>query len=143
VIRASWTIRIERPVEEVFDYVADLDHESEWNPDSANAVRTSPGPIGLGAVWEQDFPRAGHVVSVIDGYERPSLLTFATTSDRAEARVRFEFAPAGDSATDVSSEVELATKGWLRFREPLVRRRARARMERLRGPALKAALERS
>jgi len=94
VIRAAWTQRIERPVEEVFDYVADLDHESEWNPDASNTVRTTPGEIGIGTVWEQDFRRAGHVVSEVDGYERPRLVSFHASSPTSEARVRFEFAPA-------------------------------------------------
>jgi hypothetical protein len=141
VIRAAWRIRIERPVETVFDFVADLEREPEWNPDAANAVRTSPGEIGLGAVWEQDFRRAGHVVSTIDGWERPRYVSFHAASDASEAHVRFEFAPAG-AATDVACGVELSLRGPLRLAEPLLRRRLRLRMERERGPQLKAALER-
>ena len=143
VIRASWRIRIERPVEEVFDYVTDLERESEWNPDASNAVRTSPGEIGLGTVWEQDFRRAGHVVSTIDGYERPRLVNFHAQSDASEARVRFDFAPAGDGATDLACGVELALKGRMRLLEPLLAGTLRRRLERERGPQLKRALERT
>jgi uncharacterized protein YndB with AHSA1/START domain len=142
VIRAAWTQRIERPVEEVFDYVADLDHESEWNPDASNTVRTTPGEIGIGTVWEQDFRRAGHVVSEVDGYERPRLVSFHASSPTSEARVRFEFAPAGDAATELSCAVELALKGGMRLLEPLLRTRLQRRMERSRGPMLKRLLER-
>lgn len=143
MIRATWTQRIARPAEQVFDYVADLDHESDWNPDAANAVRTSAGAIGLGAVWEQDFRRAGHVVSMIDGYERPHRLSFHAESPQSEARVVFEFAAVDAATTDVSCRVEIALKGSQRLLEPLLRRRLRRRMERARGPGLKRALERT
>ena len=142
MIRAAWRIRIERPVEDVFDFVVDLEHEPDWNPDASNAVRTSPGEIGLGTVWEQDFRRAGHVVSTIDGWERPRSVSFHAASDAAEARVRFEFLPADEQGTEVACRVELALKGPQRLTEPLLRRRLQQRLERERGPQLKAALER-
>ena len=45
MIHASWQARIDRPVEEVFDYVADLANEPQWNPDASNVVRTTDGAI--------------------------------------------------------------------------------------------------
>ena len=72
MIKATWSERIDRPQEDVFDYVADLDHEPEWNPDASNVVRTTPGEIGLGTVWEEDFRRVGHYVTTIDRFERRS-----------------------------------------------------------------------
>jgi uncharacterized protein YndB with AHSA1/START domain len=44
VIRGSWTTEIPRPPEEVFDYVADLDNEPEWNPGVSNVVKRRPEP---------------------------------------------------------------------------------------------------
>ncbi|MGH3050931.1 MAG: SRPBCC family protein [Gaiellaceae bacterium] len=142
MIRATWSVRIERPAEEVFDYIADVDHEPEWNPRVSNVVRTSPGPIGLGAVWEGDNRRIGHQVATIEVYERPRLLSFESRSPRAELRIRFELEPDGDGATLVTCAGELTTKGPLRLLEPLLARTTRRRSRHERPAALKAVLER-
>jgi uncharacterized protein YndB with AHSA1/START domain len=142
VIRATWTQQVERPPEEVFDYVADLDHEPEWNPDASNVVRTTPGEVGLGTVWEEDFRRVGHYVTTIDRYERPQELSFDARNPRTDARAGFSFAPHGDGATEVSCVIELTMKGVMRLLEPLVAGPIRKQIERSRGPLLKQALER-
>jgi len=142
VIQASWQVRIERPQQQVFDYVADLDNEPQWNPDASNVVRTSDGPVGLGTVWEEDFARIGHYVTTIDVYEPPGELGFDARNPKADARVRFHFAAAGEAATDVRCEVELTLKGAMRLFEPVMKGVARRGIETSRGPKLKAALER-
>lgn len=141
MIRAAWRVRISRPSEVVFDFLADLDRETEWNSDASNAVRTSPGQIGLGAVWEQDFRHAGHVVSVIDGFERPRRLSFHATGPGIDAHVRYTILPVGSSESEVSCEIELTQRGWRRLFEPLRASRYRHRLESARGPQLKRALE--
>ena len=142
MIRASWQTRIERPVETVFDYVADLDNEPTWNPDASNVVRVSPGPVGLGTVWEEEFRRVGHYVTTIDAYERPSVLSFDARNPRTDAHVRFEFAADGDGATLVSCVVELTMKGAMRIMEPLLRPMIRRQIERERPLSLGRALAR-
>jgi hypothetical protein len=141
VIRASWEIRVERPLADVFDYVADLDNEPRWNPDASNVKRQTPGPIGLGTVYEEDFKRIGHYVTTIDVYERPRELGFDARNPRTDARVHFRFAPNGEAATDVSSVVELTMKGVMRVFEPLMAPMIRKQIENSRGPELKRALE--
>jgi uncharacterized protein YndB with AHSA1/START domain len=142
VIRAAWRERIERPAEEVFDYVADLDHEPEWNPDASNVVRTTPGDIGVGTVWEEDYRRVGHYVTTVDHFERPRELSFDARNPRTDARVRFELVTADDGATVVSCVVELTMKRSMRLLEPLLARTIRRSIESARGPALRRALER-
>jgi uncharacterized protein YndB with AHSA1/START domain len=141
VIRATWTERVERPQEEVFDYLADLDHEPEWNPDASNVVRTTPGEVGLGTVWEEDFRRVGHYVTTIDRFERPRAVSFDARNPRTDARVAFLLSAAADSATDVSCVVELTMKGPTRLLEALMGGSIRRRIESSRGPLLKRALE--
>jgi hypothetical protein len=51
LISASWQIEIVKPPEEVFDYIADLDHEPEWSPDSSNIAKKTDLAIGLGTVY--------------------------------------------------------------------------------------------
>jgi uncharacterized protein YndB with AHSA1/START domain len=141
VIRATWQTQVPRPVEEVFDYIADLDNEPEWNPDASNVTRISPGPVGLGTVWEEDFRRVGHYVTTIDAYERPSVLSFDARNPRTDAHVRFELAADGEDATQVSCVVELTMKGGMRIAEPLLAPMIRRQIERERPESLRQAFE--
>lgn len=142
MIRATWSQRIHRPREQVFDYVSDLDNEPEWNPDASNVVRTTLGELGSGTVWEEDIRRVGHFATAIERYEPPHLVSFDARSQRVDARATFELAAVSDAATDLSCFVELTLKGPLRIVEPLVRGPIRRQMESSRGPLLKQALER-
>ena len=46
--RIEGEIVIDRPVEEVFDFVADERNEPRYNPQMLRAEQISSGPIGLG-----------------------------------------------------------------------------------------------
>jgi len=120
MIVATWTARIERPVEEVFDYVADLKNEPEWNPDASNVVQVSDGPVRLGTEWEEDFARIGHYMTTIARYERPSVVEFDARNPRTDAYVAFRFTTAGENATDVSCDVRLTMKGFMRLVERIL-----------------------
>jgi hypothetical protein len=141
MIRASWQIRIERPAEEIFDFVADLRNEPQFNPDASNIEQQTPGPVGLGTVWTEDFRRIGRYETTIDEYERPAKLGFDARNPKTDAVVRFSFEPQGDAATDVSCVVELTMKGAMRLMEPLMASMIRRQIEQTRGPMLKKALE--
>ena len=47
--RIEGEIVINRPVEEVFDVVADERNEPRYNPRMLRAEKLSPGPVGLGS----------------------------------------------------------------------------------------------
>jgi carbon monoxide dehydrogenase subunit G len=141
VISASWQIHIERPPEQVFDFVADLRNEPQFNPDASNVVQESPGAIGLGTVYTEDFKRIGSFRTTIDRYERPRALGFDARNPKADANVQFRFQPAGDGATDVSCAVELRMKGGMRLMEPVMGSMVRRQIEQTRGPMLKRAVE--
>jgi len=140
MITARWTTRIDKPAEQVFDYVADLQNEPQWNPDASNVVQMSDGPVGLGTEWEEDFARVGHYVTRIARYERPSALEFDARNPRTDAYVSFRFAAAGDAETDVSCEVRLTMKGFMRVVEPLMGSVIRRQIETSRPETLRAAL---
>ena len=51
------SVQIDRSPEEVFDYLVDMRHELEWNPDAQSMDKITDGPIGVGnkflAKWKQ------------------------------------------------------------------------------------------
>ncbi len=141
MIRTEWQIRIERSVEDVFDFVTDLRNDPRWNPDASDVVKHGDGPVGVGTVFEEDVQPFGHCVATIDIYERPSAAGYAVRSAKADVSVRFHLADAGNGATDVTCEAELRLKGVLRLLEPVGTRVAARGEQTSRGPLLKRALE--
>jgi hypothetical protein len=125
----------------VFDFVADLRNEPQFNPDASDVQQLTPGPIGLGTVYAETFRGLGQYRTTIDHFERPTALGFAARHPRADANVEFRFTPAGESATDVSCTVGLRMKGAMRLAEPAMAPTIRKQIEHSRGPMLKQALE--
>ena len=68
----SGEIDIGRPVEVVFDYVADQTNEPRYNPDMVRAEKATAGPIGKGT-------RFRSAVGLGDAPPRCSSSTRATT----------------------------------------------------------------
>ena len=141
VITASWQIEIARPVGEVFDYVADLSNEPEWNPGASNVVQQTPGGVGVGTVFEEDFKGGGHYITKVDIYEPPSRVGFDARNPRTDVLVRFDFSARGTNATLVGCIMQLTMKGVFRLIEPLAGPLIRREIQHSRGPGLKAALE--
>ena len=141
MVHARWQIRIVRPAEDIFDFLADLRNEPRFNPDASNIQQVTPGPIGLGTAYTEDFRRIGSYRTTIDQYERPRALGFDARNPKVDARVRFSLTPAGEGETDVGCTVELRMKGSMRLAEPLLRARIQREIEQSRGPLLKRALE--
>jgi uncharacterized protein YndB with AHSA1/START domain len=46
---------IDRPVEEVFAYVADVTNGPAWHTDILEARKTTEGPVGMGTAWHTRF----------------------------------------------------------------------------------------
>jgi Polyketide cyclase / dehydrase and lipid transport len=140
VITAAWQISIARPQEQVFDFVADLRNEPQFNPDASNIVQETPGEIGLGTVYTEDFKRIGSFRTTIHRYERPGALGFDARNPRCDANVQFTFSPAGEGETDVGCTVTLTMKGFMRLTEGLAAGTVRKQIS-TRGPMLKRAVE--
>jgi hypothetical protein len=141
LIRASWSIVVDCKPEVVFDYVADLKNEPQWNPDASNIVKKTDGDIRQGTVFEEDYRRVGHYVTTVDRYDKPRDLGFDARNPKTDALVRFHFEPRGDAQTEVACQVELTMKGAMKIAEPLIGPMVRGQIEKKRGPMLKRAVE--
>jgi uncharacterized protein YndB with AHSA1/START domain len=109
MIEIETGIRIERPIDGVFDYLSDPRHFPAWNSAVQSVRQTSVGPSGeAGATYavERQLP-SGHAVNELEivTSRRPSELVMHTTSGPAPFRYRFQLAPDG-GATDVRVEVQ-------------------------------------
>jgi uncharacterized protein YndB with AHSA1/START domain len=47
------TVIIQRPVEEVFAFLADFENLPKWNDAIVETTKTSPGPVAVGTTYRQ------------------------------------------------------------------------------------------
>jgi carbon monoxide dehydrogenase subunit G len=139
VIEATGTVVIDRPLEDVFDYLADARNEPAWLPGCVRVDKTTPGPVELGTSFDGTYNRAGRVEVELVVYERPRAVTF-----RARSRiVDFDDAvrlteEAGQ--TRLTATMTAQPRGFMRLFSPLMARTMRRQFE-ANWVHLKAALE--
>jgi Polyketide cyclase / dehydrase and lipid transport len=127
-------ILIGRPVEEVFDFVADERNEPRFNARMARAELLSPEPIGVGSLFLAESRMMGRTVEItveFTVFERPRLLGSRSSSISrgrqgrpllTEGSLTFEPVPEG---TRMCWSWDVETRGVLRLLSPLVARMGR------------------
>src|SRR5690349_446978 len=89
-------IVIGRPVEEVFDFVADSRNEPSFNPAMAGVELLTPLPIGRGTRFRARMSRAGTPMLVeLTEFDRPHRLGSRTTSSMMQTSGALTFATDG------------------------------------------------
>jgi hypothetical protein len=89
-------ILIRRPLDEVFDYVADQRHEPAFNPRMTNVEKLTGGPIGAGTRFSASTTTMGRELEMTieyTVYERPGKLGSRTTMASAETVGTLTFTP--------------------------------------------------
>ena len=66
---------IDRPPEVVFDYVSDMRHGLEWNPDVESMVKVTDGPPGLGTRFAAKWKQSENVIVECTRFDRPRAFT--------------------------------------------------------------------
>ena len=113
VLSFTTQIRIERPVDLVFDFVADPERFPVWNAQVRSVRPTSAGRKDVGSTYamERDLP-AGPAANVLEILDRSAPGTFAVRAASGPTRFvhRYRFAPEPDGSATVlrlDAEVDL------------------------------------
>lgn len=84
-------VRIERPREEVFDFVSNFENVPKWNYFVKSVRKVSQGPLGLGARFHQIRKTDQQQFEIVE-FERPSKVVVKTLKGSApKFRMKFEF----------------------------------------------------
>jgi uncharacterized protein YndB with AHSA1/START domain len=65
------TVLIQRPPEEVFDYLSDTRNELEWNPKVEIMEKLTEGPVGVGTRFKAKWTKSKVVTLECLEYDRP------------------------------------------------------------------------
>jgi uncharacterized protein YndB with AHSA1/START domain len=107
-VRFTNTVRIERPAGVVFDYLADLRNLPAWNYAIRETRPVTPGPAGLGSVYQQlrSLPRPMRERLEIVEYERGHRLVIEGGFGLLQGRATYGL-DGSAAATDLVNEFEL------------------------------------
>ena len=142
MVRIDGEIVINRPVDKVFDFVADARNEPRYNPRMLRAEKLSPGSVGLGTRFRDEvrsLRRRAEIRIEVVGYDRPRRLALSIDMASMHIRGTLAFQPVADG-TRMRWSWELAPCGVLKLLTPLIARLGR-RQEQAIWASLKRCLE--
>ena len=129
MVRIEGEVVINRPVDEVFDFVADERNEPRYNPHMSCVDQVSAGPIGEGTRFLAEGKLMGRTVDTTieyTAYERPRLLASTSQSvvrlikpmpTNIHGAITFDPVPQG---TRMRWSWDVETRGALRLMSPMV-----------------------
>jgi uncharacterized protein YndB with AHSA1/START domain len=122
LVHIEGEIVIGRPVEEVFDFVADQQNEPRYNTQMRGSEKITEGPIGVGTRYRAEVVTGRQVVPMVievTEFERPRMLASTTRMSSMDIRYALTFAPVSQG-TRMRWVGDVEPKGWLRLLTPWV-----------------------
>ena len=121
---------IDRPIEEVFAFLADGENDRKWSPRVQEIKKTTDGPPGAGTVYESTVKDAGMKTKrtlELTEFEAPTKLRWTERSKNLVVSKEggYDLEPAGEGSTKVTFFNELEGRGFGKVLEGLAVRGAR------------------
>jgi len=121
-LTASDSVLIERPQEEVFAYVSDLENLPEWGALSGEMRKETQGPPEVGARYTADLTFLGRRLVIayeVSAYEPPRLFAFGSLGGPLHDKYTYTFEEA-EGGTRFSMAIEMQPDGFFRVTGPLL-----------------------
>jgi uncharacterized protein YndB with AHSA1/START domain len=112
-------VTVNRPVEEVFDAMADARNEPSWNSQVSKTELVSGEPIGQGSTFKT-VNRGQEYDAVITAYDRPGELAFTVTGKPMTIVAHLSFHDLGNGSTRLAGSFEFEPKGFMKLMLPLL-----------------------
>jgi len=123
-------ITIERPVEEVWNFVTDLSKHVEWCAQGEKMQEVSPGPLSVGSTFFGITPDGNKHAGRVDEYEPNRKMSLeATSGPEKGSTVSYTFEPIEGGKTRLREVVEFRPSGFLRLLMPFVAGRVKRKVQ--------------
>lgn len=140
---AEHSVTIDKPVDEVFDFIADGSNNASWRATVLDVERAG-GAGGPGATWRQGIKGPGGRRVAADyritRWERPVALGFEVTAGPARPTGLYTLTSRGPARTEVTFALDLQPRGLMRLMAPVISKQVKQEVASL--DNLKAVLER-
>jgi uncharacterized protein YndB with AHSA1/START domain len=117
--RAQISFDLDHPPDRVFDYIADVRNELEWQHDMRRADKITEGPVGEGTVFDTDYRLFGSMRLQLTEVRRPEHLVFLGDGPRMWMHFMMDIAPR-DAGSTVTFRIDMRPRGVLRPVAPLL-----------------------
>jgi carbon monoxide dehydrogenase subunit G len=131
VARAEHTVVVDRPPDEVFDFLTDISKLPEWQS-GAVAVKEPEGSVGVGSTYVQVLSFLGRRTDAtleVTEFEPGRRFSLKGVSGPFPFEVRHTLEAEDGGATRLHVELEGATRGFFKLTEGLVERKAQRQIE--------------
>ncbi len=125
MVKTETSVTINRPIEEVFEFLTTIENNPQWQSSTLEAKQTSEGPVGLGstAMLEAKFlGRRLELAMEITEFEPNRKFSFKTTSGPVPFEGSNVFERISEGETKVTFLFEAEPGGFFKLAEPLVAR---------------------
>ncbi|MGH2960762.1 MAG: SRPBCC family protein [Solirubrobacterales bacterium] len=145
--RFDATVVVDRPIDEVFDFLANGENDPKFSPRVLEIAKTTDGPPGVGTVYASTVKDAGMKTRRefrLTGFERPTRIRWTEISKNLVQAPEggYDLAREGDGKTRVTLFNVLEGRGIGKLIAPLALRGARSGADEF-GQSIKAAVEAS
>jgi carbon monoxide dehydrogenase subunit G len=120
VISVEKEVFVQRPAEEVFDFLADVRNEERWNPNVVRIEGAPARPLAVGDTFEGVYRRGGRMRFELVEAVRPERLLFRGGGRQMGLVATLQLEPVG-GATRVRMRGEMEPRGLLKLAAPLMR----------------------
>jgi hypothetical protein len=124
------TISIERPAQEVFEFLTDSESRSQWDESVVCEELTSPLPVGVGTTIHSRLRAMGRESDFhwrVTQFDSPARMATASTSGPVPTTLVMDFTALGNDC-DVSVTIEATPEGLMKLVEPMIREMVRTNL---------------
>lgn len=120
MIRMDHSVVINRPVEEVFAFVADQANEPKWHKDVLEVHPRRRLELGASVTWLIRFMGKSSYVVEVTAFDPPRLIELTTREGSLKPVLTHTFEPA-DGATRYQRHVQIPMDGMFRVVGPIMK----------------------
>ena len=119
-MRTKTTYTFDRPVKQVFAYLADPQNRPQWQSSITDLSLETEGPPRKGTRWQEKAKGIGTVEMEIVEFKPERIWTEHGRGKTLEVRIRLDFSPEG-SSTRVDVDATMRAQGMVRLLLPVAR----------------------
>ena len=118
------TVTIQRPPDEVFEYLAHFENVPEWNYAIVKTQQTSDGPVGVGTTYKQarSLPSPSEEAFEVTEFDPDRRLAIRGDLGPFEGTLTYDLESVPDG-TKITNSADLRAHGLLKVAAPLASRR--------------------
>jgi carbon monoxide dehydrogenase subunit G len=116
------SVTVDRPLQEVWDFIGDFENTTRWSRGVLEARQTSDGPLGVGSTLQtvvKAFGRRRTADYLVTEYKPNRAFAFQVTSGPMASRARYSVEPAG-AGTRLTASGEAEATGRYKLLAPML-----------------------